>query len=248
MRGLPGWAARGLGEARLPWEALEHVRHLDLDAVGDPVPRGDGSPVLVVPGFGFGDVSVLPLILTLHRYGWRPISSRILANVACSDRTVDRLIARLEPLVAERGRRVAVIGQSRGGMLARGVMARRPDLAHRAVSLGGALNDEFAFYEIPRPLVGVLKAVHSLDPELRERRCVTPQCDCPYMQAVHRPLPGDVELVSIYSKQDGVLDWRSCVVAGAVNVEVPGSHLGMGVNPHYLRAALAGLARPTVEP
>ena len=93
------------------------------------------------------------------------------------------------------------------------------------------MNDEFAFYEIPQPMVGVLKVVHQRDLELRARQCVTRDCTCPYMQAVHRPFPQDVELISFYTTSDGIVDWRACVVPGAENIEVSGSHLGMGLKP-----------------
>jgi pimeloyl-ACP methyl ester carboxylesterase len=245
LRSMPGWAARGLAEARVSAELVDHVRHLDLDVPGEPpLPHGTGAPVLVVPGFAFGDYSITPMRLALARYGWRPVTSGILANVDCSDLAVERLAERAAGIVEEHGDRIAVVGQSRGGMLARGLGARHPELVHRVVNLGGPLRDEFAYYEVPAPLVTVLRRAHHLDGQRRARRCLTADCDCPYMQAVHRPMPAGVELVSVFSKQDGVIDWRSCVVPGAVNVEVTGSHLGMGFHPETIRATLRALARP----
>jgi hypothetical protein len=64
------------------------------------------------------------------------------------------------------------------------------------------------------------------------------------MQAVHRPMPEGVELVSLYSTSDGIIDWRSCVVEGARNIRVESSHLGMGVDARVLRVVLTELARP----
>ena len=241
MRRLPGWAARGVSESRLPVEA---VSLLASPVLRDPtLPRGDGAPVLVVPGFGFGDASVLPLHAVLRRFGYRTLRSGIVSNIDCSDTTVDALARVAAAEVTRTGQRLQVVGQSRGGMLARGLGARRPDLVARAVNLGGPLNDEFAFYEIPQPFVVATRtAHHAVNSELRERGCGTPSCSCPYMRAVHSPMPEKVRVVSVYSREDGIVDWRACLLPGAENVEVRGSHLGMGFNPEVLRVIADALA------
>jgi pimeloyl-ACP methyl ester carboxylesterase len=242
---VPGWAARAASESRFPLE----IAHLQAQFLRDPraasrgLPPGEGRPVLVIPGFGFGDPSTLPLQWAIHAGGYRVVKSGIIANVRCSDRVVDDLARVAQRTVADDdGRRLLVVGHSRGGMLARGLGARHPELVERVVSLGAPLNHEFAFYEIPQPLVGVLKLVHHHDPVLRERRCVTPECTCPYMTATRRPMPDDVDLVSIYTTSDGIVDWRACVVPGATNIEVGGSHLGMGLKPATVRVVMEQLA------
>lgn len=230
LKNVPGWAARATSESRFAREVVQFEKAL---------PRGGDGPrtpidrqVLVVPGFGFGDAATLPMQTALKRAGFRVVRSHIVANVRCSDRAVERLadVAR-HAVEHDHGQRLLVVGHSRGGMLARGLGARHPELVSTAVSLGAPLNDEFAFYEIPKPLVGVLRLAHQRDPELRARQCLTPQCTCPYMQAVNRPFPDEVELISYYTTSDGIVDWRACVVPGAENIEVPGSHLGMGLRP-----------------
>jgi pimeloyl-ACP methyl ester carboxylesterase len=244
MRSLPGWAARGLSESRLPVEA---ATLLASDLLRDPdLPRGNGESVMLVPGFGFGDPTLLPMHAVLRRFGYSTVRSGIVSNIDCSDRTVD-VLARIAAAEVDRsGERIQVVGQSRGGMLARGLGARRPDLVSRAINLGGPLNDEFAFYEIPSPLVSAVYASHRLRSPLPNSRCLRQDCPCPYMQAVHRPMPEQTELVSIYSASDGVIDWRSCVVPGARNLRVESSHLGMGVDPRVLRLVIEELARPSV--
>lgn len=244
MRSLPGWTARGLSESRLP---LEAVSLLTSPLLRDSdLPQGDGACVLLVPGFGFGDPTLLPMHVVLRDFGYRTLRSGIVSNIDCSDRTVDRLARVVESEVERSGTRVQVVGQSRGGMLARGLGARRPDLVSRVVNLGGPLNDEFAFYEIPSPLIGAIYASHRVRSPMPDPRCLRPDCQCPYMRAVHRPMPEQVELVSVYSAGDGVIDWRSCVVPGARNIRVDCSHLGMGVDARVLRLVIEELARPPV--
>lgn len=241
MRGMPGWAARGLSESRLPAEVASL---LVSDLLRDPdVPRGQGQTVLLVPGFGFGDPTLVPMHAVLRRMGYRTVRSGIVSNIDCSDRTVERLADVAAREVDRTGQRLQVVGQSRGGMLARGLGARRPDLVSRAMNLGGPLNDEFAYYEIPSPLITAIYASHRVRAPLPEQKCLRPGCPCPYMRAVHRPMPAEVELVSVYTASDGVIDWRSCVVEGARNIRVESSHLGMGTDPRVLRVLLDELAR-----
>lgn len=230
LKSMPGWLARIASESRFAGEVLDFEKHLPHG--GDGPTTNIDRQVLVVPGFGFGDAATAPMQIALRRAGFRVVRSHILANVRCSDRAVDRLAEVAKRAVdADHGQRLMVVGHSRGGMLARGLGARHPELVSTVVSLGAPLNDEFAFYEIPQPMVGVLRLVHQRDPELRDRQCVTAQCTCPYMQAVHRPFPDDVELISYFTTSDGIVDWRACVVPGAENIEVSGSHLGMGLRP-----------------
>lgn len=247
FKSIPDWLGRGMAESRfgseiVAWQ-IDQVRCSPSSS--NQVPAGNGRPVLLIPGFGFGDLSTLPMHIALDSAGYRVIRSEILFNVRCSDRTVNDLasVAR-RAVAADGGRRLLVVGHSRGGMLARGLGARYPDLVERALCLGAPLNHEFAFYEAPAPLVAVLRETHQLNPTLRGHGCITPECTCPYMRATYQPMSEDVELVSIYTKSDGIVDWRACVVPGARNIEVQGSHLGMGLCPDTLRIVLRELSRP----
>ena len=246
MRSVPGWVARSAVEARFGLEIadfLASVARGSENLTGGVA--GRGYPVLVIPGFGFGDSATLPLQLALSAAGYEVAMSKILVNIDCSDATVDRLVDVAEEVQEQYGVPPHVVGHSRGGMLARGLAVRRPDLVRRVIAMGSPLNYEFAFYEIPQPLVAALQVVHQIDGDRRELRCATPECRCPYMTAAHRPLPHDVDLVSLYSTSDGIVDWRACVVPGAVNIRVPGTHLGMGLKPATLREILAQLAQAT---
>lgn len=247
---IPDWLGRGIAESRfgseiVAWE-LDQLRC--FAGISGEVPAGDGRPVLVVPGFGFGDVATFPMQLALHAAGYKVIRSEMLFNIRCSDETVNELasVAR-RAVAADDGRKLLVVGHSRGGMIARGLAALYPELVDRAICLGAPLNHEFAFYEAPAPLVAVLRETYKLHPTLRERGCATPDCTCPYMRASYEPIPEDVDLVSIYTKSDGIVDWRACVVPGARNIEVQGSHLGMGLRPETLRVVLRKLAKPISE-
>ena len=239
LKSLPGAVARVASESRFAGEIAQFEMNVLCPA---PAKTWIDRQVLVVPGFGFGDISTIPLQVALRKAGFRVVRSQIVANIRCSDRAVDRLAQVAADAVADdHGQRLMVVGHSRGGTLARGLAAEHPELVSTVVALASPLNDEFAFYEIPKPMVEVLRAVHYRDPELKDRQCATRNCTCPYMLASHRPFPDDVDLISYFTTSDGIVDWRSCVVPGAENVEVPGTHLGMGMRPDTLNAVVERL-------
>ncbi|HEX3335557.1 MAG TPA: alpha/beta fold hydrolase, partial [Jatrophihabitans sp.] len=90
--------------------------------------RGVAAPVILVPGFISGDVSLAMLARHLRRQGHRTFRSEIGANLGCTDAMVDRLVRRVERVVADEGRPVALVGHSRGGMIVKLAAQRRPDL------------------------------------------------------------------------------------------------------------------------
>src|SRR3954451_2013159 len=95
---------------------------------GGGVPDGAGRPVLLIPGFMAGDGSMSTMTRWLRENGYRTHRAGIRANVGWSEENLARLEARLEELAARTGERVAIIGQSRGGVFARVLGVRRPDL------------------------------------------------------------------------------------------------------------------------
>ena len=103
---------------------------------GGGVPDGDGRPVLLIPGFMAGDGSMSTLTRWLRENGYRTHRAGIRANVGCSEEYLTRLEARLEKQFEETGERVAIVGQSRGGVFARVLGVRRPDLVSGIVTLG----------------------------------------------------------------------------------------------------------------
>src|SRR5213592_653749 len=95
---------------------------------GGGVPDGEDRPVLLIPGFMAGDGSMATMTRWLRENGYYTHRAGIRANVGCSEAYLTRLELRLEELAEITGQRVAIIGQSRGGVFARVLGARRPDL------------------------------------------------------------------------------------------------------------------------
>ena len=224
--------------------ALEHAglrRDPVLAARG--VPRGDGSPVLLVPGFLAGDPSLATMAAWLERIGYAPCRARMRVNVDCTTRALDRLEAELERLALRHGRPAAIVGQSRGGTMARGLAMRRPELVRSIVTLGSPMTDQFAVH----PLVGAqVIAVGFLGtvgvPGLFGRGCGSGECCAETRAQAARPFPRGIGFVSVYSRSDGIVDWRACLDPDAEHVEVRASHIGMAVNADVFRAVASALA------
>src|SRR5215212_1947206 len=113
-------------EARFGLEAAALLR--DPIFRGDGIADGRGRPVLLIPGFLAGDGSLSMMAGWLKRAGYRPSRAGIVANVSCAGTLLPRLERRLERLVGEQGQKAAIVGQSRGGTLAKVLAYRRPDL------------------------------------------------------------------------------------------------------------------------
>jgi triacylglycerol lipase len=237
------WWGRPLAESR--W-ALELVR-LSVDPVfsGRGVPRGDGRPVVLLPGFLAGDQTLFVLAAWLRRIGHRPYGCGFVANVDCSDRALERVERRVEQIHRRHGRRVALVGHSRGGHYARALAHRRPDRVSHAVSLGADLQRMFGISVPTQAAVVAARRGVAVLRRGRSARCLTADCTCAFACDFAAPLPADrVRFTSVYSKGDGVVRWPGSLIDGADCVEVTGSHTGLIVNRKAYGAIARALAAP----
>jgi pimeloyl-ACP methyl ester carboxylesterase len=228
-------------EARIGLEAASLVR--DPIFRGDGLADGRGRPVLLIPGFLAGDGSLSMMAGWLKRAGYRPSRAGIVSNVNCSAVLLPRLEARLERLVERQGQRAAVVGQSRGGTIAKVLAKRRPDLVSGVVALGSPQVDPLAVHPLVRLQVEAVSRLGSLGaPGLFKRACLDGDCCSGFWEDLAGPLAGGIPLVSVYSKSDGVVDWHSCLDPHATElVEIGASHCGMAVSRAAWRAVAEAL-------
>jgi pimeloyl-ACP methyl ester carboxylesterase len=245
--GAPRWWGRPLAETR--W-TLELARlAVDPAFLGIGVPRGDGRPVVLMPGFMAGDHTLGVMAGWLYRLGYSPRTCGFVANVDCSERAFEKVTTRVASLHRRHHRRVALVGHSRGGHLARAVAASRPEQVSHAISLGADLQHMFGVSEPTRLAVaGTRRALH-LAHRVRAPECLTEACTCAFAQHYAAPFPSDrVRLTSVYSRGDGVVCWERSIVPDANCVEVSGSHVGLIFNRKSYRAIAAALAEPELAP
>jgi pimeloyl-ACP methyl ester carboxylesterase len=237
------WLGRPLAETRWMLEAARLL--VDPVAYGVGVPHGDGRPVVVVPGFLASDDSLLLLRRWLLMVGYRPHTAGFLFNVDCADRAVERVERLAEALHVTTGRRVAIVGHSRGGHLARATAARRPELVSHAISMGADLQGLFGISSPTRAAVGFVRRGLHLTRRSRDPDCFQAHCSCGFIRDYTVAFPVDrVRLTSIYTKGDGVVHWERAIVEEADCVEVTGSHIGLMANRKAYRAIAEALARP----
>ena len=234
-------------EARFGLEAAALMR--DPVFRGRGVPPGEGRPVMLIPGFLAGDTSLAVMSGWLRRYGYRTHRAGMVANVDCSGAAMARLETRLERLTEAQDCPAVLIGQSRGGGLARALARRRSELVSGLVVLGSPQLDPLAVHPFVRLQLRAVSGLGSLGvPRLFKRSCLDGECCAAFWEEAAAPLDDGLRFVSIYSKSDGIVDWRACVDPQAHNVEVASSHCGMAVNAAVFRAVAEALGDLEAKP
>jgi pimeloyl-ACP methyl ester carboxylesterase len=209
---------------------------------GIGVPRGDGSPVILVPGFLGTDAYLLDLYLWLKRIGYRPCMSGIGVNAECPGRLTEKVVRTAEKARAETGRSVRLIGHSLGGIIGRRACVERPELFSQLISLGSPVQGISAHPAIGAA-VSLLRfgmSAFSFEPG----DCLSERCSCSFVSRLVEPLPGNVDHASIYTRHDGVVPWRDARHPDeSLNHEVGGTHIGLVYNVRAYRAVAALLAK-----
>src|SRR4051812_2757245 len=204
----------------------------------------DADPVVLVPGVLAGDGTLRLMSRALRQQGFRTYRAQIRANVGCTVSAAAQLEARLESVAIRRGTRVQLVGHSLGGMLARGLAVRRPDLVSGIVTMGSPMLAPGAHH---RSLAASLDLLVRLSragvPGLMSEDCVGGSCARQSFDECRRPMPEDVDFTAVYSRRDGIVDWRACVDPLARSVEVTASHLGMAFDPRVIDVVSAALRR-----
>ena len=221
---------------------------LDPIAAGVGLPAGRGRPVFLIPGYMTGDGSLAAMARALRAAGFRPERAGIRLNVGCAASMLDDIEARLAAHVyAHGGRPAVIIGQSRGGGFGRLLAARRPDLVAGLITLGTPLLDPLAVNLLVLLNLGVVGTLGALGlPGVLSMSCMRPDACCDLVRReMAAPLPASMPFVSIYSRSDGIVDWRACLEPGARHVEVDSSHCGMAFNLEVMRAIGAELGQST---
>jgi pimeloyl-ACP methyl ester carboxylesterase len=197
-------------------------------------PRGDGQPVLVVPGFIANDVSTALLRRYLAGLGYDVHGWQLGRNLG--PRSVgpdgDKLMSRLAAVHAMTGQRLSLVGWSLGGVMARLLARRAPDMVRQVIMLGSP------FAASPRAT-----NVWRLYQLLTGHRLDGPDA-LAHLAEVAAPL--SVPSTAIYSRADGMVAWQACRERGpgTENIEVAGSHLGLANNPAVLYAVADRLSQP----
>jgi dienelactone hydrolase len=194
-------------------------------------PRGDGHPVLALPGFLASDLSMAPMRRYLSELGYDAHAWRMGRNTGGISRMRAALRDRLAEIHRSSGRKVSIVGWSLGGVYARDLALQAPEMVRYVVTLESPFANDVRATNATRLYEALSGEGVEDNSELR--------------QAISGDLP--VPTTSIYSRTDGIVNWRTCLLRPsetAENIEVRlASHVGLGVNPAALWAVADRLAQ-----
>ena len=214
---------------------------------GIGIPRGDGSGVVLIPAFLCSDLYLTPLHRWLERIGYSAFFSGIGFNSDCPNLLIrSRLNQTIDRAFTKTGRKVHLIGHSLGGIIARSIAAQRPAEVASVITLGAPFRGTVAHSSI-------LYAAEVVRRRIRARHgsgvlpgCYTGHCTCDFLDSLKRTLPAAVKETAVYTKDDGVVDWRYCKTDNPeTDVSVSGTHVGLVLNPSVYAILADRLAGPT---
>lgn len=182
------------------------------------LPKGDGHPVIVFPGFLAGERSTRPMRKFLKKLGYKTYDWGLGRNIRFNEDREALMHNLIESTYKKHGQKISLIGWSLGGVFVREMAKKYPDYIRQVVSLGSPISN-------PRKSSNALTLFEAINgnptPKTQER-----------MKTLHNALP--VPATSVYTKTDGVVHWQGSIQDEAPqteNIEVPASHIGLGVNP-----------------
>ena len=217
------------------WVAGVELAFLQVSPVywGFGIPHGDGSAVVLVPGFLGTDLYLTQFAMWLRRIGYKAFYSGIALNADCPNLLIRRnLHDAIEQANAHTKGKIHLIGHSLGGALARSVAAQMPEHVASVITLGAPIQGLAA-------RDSVMTAADLVRKQILERHgrgvlptCYTARCTCQFVESLREDLPKSVRQTAIYTKSDGILDWRVCRTGDPkVDVEVSATHIGMAFSP-----------------
>ena len=181
----------------------------------------------------------------LRRAGYRTSSAGVRTNVDCSTETINRVVAKLDAWSSKTGQPATIIGQSRGGSLARVIAVRHPDLVESIVALGSPQVGMLSVHPLILAQVGIVGALGSLGvPGLFSHRCLTATAARTSRPTCTASSPRMSATSGSTRESDGIVRWEACLDPAAECVEVTASHCGMAVSAPVYRAVADMLSEP----
>ena len=192
-------------------------------------PRGQGHPVLLLPGYGAGDGSTALLRSYLRMLGYRARGWGLGRNRGAASELLPRILKRALSLARRSNQKVHLIGWSFGGYLARELARERADLVAQVITLG-------------TPVIGGPK--YTVVANRLRRRGIDVDAIAAEVE-MRNQISFSTPVIAIYSRRDAVVAWQACIDQHAPNVEhveVCTTHFGLGFSPDVYKIIAQRLA------
>jgi len=229
LAAAPSWSLLGTEPLRA---LLEYARMRRMDKAA--LPRGDGHPVVIFPGLATDRRSMAPLKAFCEALGYAAFDWGRGFNTGPEgdvDAWIDELAQHVQGLTAAHRQRMSLIGWSLGGIYAREVAKKLRGQVRRVITIGTPLSGTVEQTNVARVYRLLNGRTSALDEGLSARLRTPP----------------DVPTTSIFSRTDGIVAWQACIQDGdrqhTENIEIEGSHVGMGWNPQVLSVIANRLRR-----
>jgi pimeloyl-ACP methyl ester carboxylesterase len=199
---------------------------------GVGVPRGDDSAVVIIPGFLGTDLYLTELHGWLERIGYRPYFSGIGINADCPNLLIQRHVsATIMRALDQTGRKIHLIGHSLGGVIARSIAGERPEDIASVITLASPIRGNATNHSVIHAAEAVRLRILQEHGSGVLPHCYTGRCTCNFVNSLRRDVPESMLQTAIYTRHDGIVDWRYCLTKTPGNdFEVRGTHIGMAFN------------------
>lgn len=197
------------------------------------VEPGNGAAVVLIPGFLCPDVYLVPLGSWLERIGYRAFYSGVGINSECPNLLIqNQLNKTIDKALQETEQKVHLLGHSLGGIIARSLAVQRPKEIASVITLGAPVSGLVAHSAILRAVEHVRLRIAKEHGDAVLPECYTSHCGCDFLNSAHRRIPRKVLHSSVYTRDDGILDWRCCMTGDCdADFVVTGTHIGLAFNP-----------------
>ena len=217
------------------WMAGVELTFLRLSPIwwGYGVPHGDGSAVILVPGFLGTDLYLSQFSDWLRRIEYKPYYSGIELNADCPNILIRRrLNETIEQACKSTRGKIHLIGHSLGGAIARSAAAQMPGRIASVITLAAPIRGLEAHASIQRAADLVRQQILERHGRAVLPTCYTARCTCDFVESLKDDFPDSVRQTAIYSKSDGILNWRVCRTGDPkADFEVSSTHIGMVFSP-----------------
>lgn len=203
--------------------------------------EGNGRPVLLIPPYLGDDYATSFVRRYLKSLGFTTYKWEMGFNMVKSH-YIPRLEEKLDDIYGAHGEKVSLVGWSGGGIFAKIMANRHPKQVEQIVTIGSPI---WGVMDMKTPVYGILEFFRGSSLKERNKR---------FLEELE-PIP-KVPVTCIYTKTDGLVPWKHCMEAESYsdtikNIEVFGSHSGLGANASVLmitaNALSANIQGKTIE-